>query len=211
MFGLDFLSRDRMFRLLFAASLEMNSLYCKRGSWQQLSQPKCHRLTVTAFLGEENGSQSKKTSGVDDCRIKRAPSAFNLYVRSAFTKLRQSSEVKMKPTDILPKVASMWQDLSPEAKAPFEIEANTLKEAVAAKRSIIKEELKKNARPPPPYALFVKKSFMEHKMSNPDMTATDVMKKIAESWKNVSSEEKASLLDNYKEQMTAWKEKNSPL
>ena len=59
-------------------------------------------------------------------------------------------------------------------------------------------EAKKNARPAPPYAAFVKSSFPDLMAKNPDVSAAAIMPMIAAAWKDVSAEKKASLAEAYK-------------
>lgn len=196
-----------MYKLLLVTRLEMNSPYFRRSPCLGLSQSTYRKLTVTGFLGEgKAGRQNKvQTKVIDDGKVKRAPNAFNLYIRSAFPALKPSLGEKVKATELMIKTAAMWKGLSPEARAPFKAEADVLKAAVTVKREALK---KNNTRPFPPYASFVKSTFLEHQQLYPEIPTKHLMRKIAESWRNVSAEERALLLDNYKQQMIAWKEKN---
>ena len=70
---------------------------------------------------------------MEDSRIRRAPSAFNLYFKTAFPALRIASP-EAKISTFMGTVASQWKSLSPESKAPFIQEADKLKAVVASKR-----------------------------------------------------------------------------
>ena len=98
-------------------------------------------IMVSAFVDEGAVKKSKASAKpekkvkkeVDEGKIKRAPSPFNLFYRTAFPPLRTQSPTEKISTFMAP-IAAQWNALSDEGKAPFIEESNKLKAAVASKR-----------------------------------------------------------------------------
>jgi hypothetical protein len=94
-------------------------------------------LMVSAFVSDEaKGKASRAKAGKKSPtgdEIKRAPSAMNLYFKSAIPALKAAAPAGPSK-GLLALGFEQWKALSPEAKAPFEAESNALKEAVAKRR-----------------------------------------------------------------------------
>ena len=92
---------------------------------------------VSAFVDEGAVKRSKAAAKVEkkatDDKIKKAPSAFNLYYKTAFPVLRSKSPTE-KVSALMAPIAAQWNSLSEEGKAPFVLESNKLKAEVAGKR-----------------------------------------------------------------------------
>ena len=98
-------------------------------------------LSVSAAVASEaqvvkakapKSPKKEKEAPKEDTRIKRAPSALNLYVKAAMPALKAKSGTASKLS--LGELVAQWKDLAPEVKAPFEAESKALKEVVALKR-----------------------------------------------------------------------------
>lgn len=98
-------------------------------------------LSVSAVVGEAKAVKAKapkppkkEAPKEEDDRIKRAPSAVNLYFKTAMPALRAKSPPGTKITELTGALMTQWKGLAPEVKAPFEAESQALKAVVASKR-----------------------------------------------------------------------------
>ena len=96
-----------------------------------------HNLMVSAFLNDDakvkvpKAKVSKKKTGDE---IKRAPSALNLYIKSALPAIKANLPEGSSTKGLFGLGYEQWKALSPEGKEPFEAASKALKEAVAQQR-----------------------------------------------------------------------------
>lgn len=93
---------------------------------------------VSAFLDSSDPAPAApktrtRRAKPDADRIKRAPSAYNLFFKAKFPEVKAAAP-DTKAVELTGTLSKMWQSLPEDQRAPFEAEANILKEAVAAKR-----------------------------------------------------------------------------
>jgi len=162
------------------------------------------------FLNEEN--QVKKTRKTADKKggedkIKRAPSPFNLYFQAVFPEVKAKS-TQAKAPELLATVSSMWKELPPSERAPYEMRSEQLKSEVRAKREVAKAEAKKNARPAAPYSAFVKDHFHEIQQNYPGLSFREISSKVSAAWKEVPEADKKAMSEQYKQQLEQWRAKH---
>ncbi|GLC44521.1 hypothetical protein PLESTB_000064400 [Pleodorina starrii] len=165
---------------------------------------------AAARSGQELPSVPKKASAkaaakdVKNPELKRAPSAFNLFVKDVFPMVKKEAPT-LSFTAASQKVREQWLSASNAVKAPYEAEAAKLKAAVAAKRAVVKAEEKAKARPPGAYILFVKKNRAAVVKANPGKTVMEVGALMGQQWKALAPEEQQKYKDEAKTLLDAWR------
>ena len=108
-------------------------------------EPVCARpsrqIVVSAFMDDTKTAKAakapkspKKTKEATEDKIKRAPSAYNLFWKATFPEVKKSLPEGSKITELTGKLSQMWKELSDEQKRPYQIQADKLKGEVAIQR-----------------------------------------------------------------------------
>ncbi|KAG2491851.1 hypothetical protein HYH03_009807 [Edaphochlamys debaryana] len=139
----------------------------------------------------------------------RAPTAFNLYFKSAFAAVKAElpAEEGKKVTEVAKAVRAKWATLAAEAKAPFEKEAAEKKAVVHAKRAELLAEKKANAKPLTAYMLYANKHRAEVAAQNPGKKITEIATLLGAAWKQLSEAEQKVYRDAAAKAMEEWKAK----
>ena len=158
--------------------------------WKQLSdedKEKWNELAAKAKaeFQEKNGKPTKKRQSRSP---KRAPNAYNLFLKDEENRNRYPDATSK---EIMGKLAEDWGNLTSDEKQVWTDKANEAKlefEEKHGKPQRRSKSSKSPKRPPTAYNLFNKDS--ENREKYPDLTATAMMKQLAEDWNNLSPEEK---------------------
>lgn len=135
--------------------------------------------------------------------IKRAPTAFNLYVSEAIKRLIVS-QPNLKPKDRLAAAAKEFKGLSETAKKPYVDQANKLKEVTQKERAKKEAERKAN-QILAPYSSYVKDNYSKVKAENPSTKNVDILKLVAQKWKAEPAEKKDAMKKAYEQAVAAKK------
>ncbi|XP_014270270.1 high mobility group protein B3 [Halyomorpha halys] len=134
-----------------------------------------------------NESDSKK-------KYKRPPSAYSLFVKSAWEK-----EGKKDSFSTFTKgCGALWAKMTDDEKKKFKDEASVLKEQWDGNKD------PKKKRTPGPYIMFCSDMRAKIKKENPEFSMTQISKELGRLWNELTDEEKAK----YQQKATEEKEKN---
>jgi len=142
-------------------------------------------------LTKEKEKERKKLEKEEkDKRPKRAATALNLYVKKNFANFKSQSKDK-EVTKLLPLMIAKFKSLSDSEKKPYVDEAKKDKSRYEKEKSVIA----KNAPPKRPltaYILFANDERGALAKQHPNLSLTDLTKKIGSKWRALSEKDKES-------------------
>mmetsp|Transcript_9700 Transcript_9700/g.9484 ORF Transcript_9700/g.9484 Transcript_9700/m.9484 type:complete len:797 (+) Transcript_9700:326-2716(+) len=155
---------------------------------------------------------------------KRFKSAYICYVTKKMDEIKEESARDIKATDVMKKLAILWQDLSPADRLIYEITAEADKARYFEEMArytgpmhVPNKRVKKSQGAPKraisSFLSFSQQMRPEIRALHPNMTNTDVSSILAQKWHEASDEDKRPHIERglkdrekYHEDMAAWKE-----
>ena len=110
-------------------------------------------------------------------KVKRAPTAFNLFVKEKIGELRKA-EPGLKQKEYMTKAAEAWNEYKEANGMP----ATKVKPIRLEKPKAEKPNVEKPKRAPTAFNLFVKDNIGEMRTAEPGLTHKDYMAKVAAAW-----------------------------
>ncbi|PNH05898.1 ARS-binding factor 2, mitochondrial [Tetrabaena socialis] len=154
-------------------------------------------------------AKPSKPKAVKDDRIKRAPSAWNLFMSEEFPKVKAANG-GAKFGEVTKIVREKWASATPAEKAPFESIAAEKKAAFSVAKEKELAVKKANARPVGSYMRFLAQQRSVVRAAHPDKSLTELSGLIGKAWKALAPEEQQPFKDEAKKAMDEWKAKKAP-
>ncbi len=155
-------------------------------------EPKPEKKTKAKSKKSDSEAESEADAEVKP-KTKRAPSAYNIYIKDKIAELR-ISDPGLKPQEYMKMAVAEYNIEHPkpenEEKPKKERKPRQKKADKAEKEEKPKKERKPRA--PTGYNIFIKEAMAELKESGEEMKPQERMKKAVEMWHKLTPEEKAS-------------------
>jgi hypothetical protein len=146
-------------------------------------------------------SKSKLSTSCKKKKPKRNRSAFIIFSSEMRARLRTDEKDKLNSNEMMVKLAELWKNLSEYEKKRYHDQAEKEKHRYLTELNdfyqnfpfeVIQNKTKKNhvKKPCSAYALYLKEMKIVIKSEKPDLKMADILKVVAERWKNLNDEQR---------------------